>query len=61
MSQVSVLADFTLFEVPLFAAATFAIIILGERNLFSRQVLYDNENIANVGKFDRRLPAEGLC
>ena len=38
-------------EVPLFGAAVFAILILGEINLFSTQVRYETEPIANIGTF----------
>ena len=38
------------FEVPLFAAAVLALLIIGERNLFSTQVRYQTEPMANVGE-----------
>lgn len=37
-------------EIPLFSAAVLAILILGERNFWSHQVLYQTEPIASIGK-----------
>jgi hypothetical protein len=37
-------------EVPVFGAAVLAILIMGERNLFSHQVMYQTEPIASIGK-----------
>lgn len=37
-------------EIPIFGAAIFAILILGERNFFSPQVNYQTEPIASIGK-----------
>jgi len=38
-------------EVPFFTAAILAILIIGERNLFSKQVYYQTEPVANVGQW----------
>ncbi|KAE8452223.1 hypothetical protein EG329_001690 [Mollisiaceae sp. DMI_Dod_QoI] len=38
-------------EIPVFGAAVLAILILGERNFFSRQVVYQTEPIASVGQW----------
>ncbi len=38
------------FEVPLWAAAVLAIMITGERNLFSPQVHYQTEPMASIGR-----------
>lgn len=37
-------------EVPVFVAAVFAILIIGERNFFSHQVRYQTEPIASIGR-----------
>jgi hypothetical protein len=37
-------------EVPLFGAAIFAIVVMGEMNLWSTQVQYDTEPMGNVGE-----------
>lgn len=39
------------FEIPFFLLAILAIVIIGERNLFSGPVRYDNEPMANVGQW----------
>lgn len=39
------------FEIPFFLLAILAIVIIGERNLFSAPVRYDNEPMANVGQW----------
>lgn len=36
--------------VPVFAAAGFAILVIGETNFFSTQVRYENEPMASIGK-----------
>jgi len=36
-------------EIPVFGAAVLAILIIGERNFFSSQVLYQTEPIASIG------------
>ena len=38
-------------EAPLFGIAVVVILILGEINLFSRQVRFQTEPIASIGKF----------
>ncbi len=38
-------------EIPVFGAAVLAILINGERNFWSRQVRYQTEPIASIGKF----------
>ncbi|TVY39929.1 hypothetical protein LSUB1_G005047 [Lachnellula subtilissima] len=38
-------------EVPVFGAAILAILIIGERNFFSRQVVYQTEPWANIGQW----------
>jgi hypothetical protein len=43
-------------EIPVFGAAVMAILIIGERNFFSRQVNYQTEPIASVGKFGWSSP-----
>lgn len=42
-------------EAPLFGIAVIAILVLGERNLFSPQVRYGTEPIASIGKSPFRL------
>lgn len=37
------------YQVPVFGAAAFAVLVLGERNMFSRQVRYQTEPVANIG------------
>ena len=37
-------------EIPVFGAAVFAIFVLGERNFFSHQVIYQTEPIASIGR-----------
>jgi hypothetical protein len=37
-------------EIPMFGAAVLAILIIGEQNFFSSQVLYQTEPIASIGK-----------
>jgi hypothetical protein len=37
-------------EIPVFGAAVLAILIRGEQNFFSSQVLYQTEPIASIGK-----------
>ncbi|KAF2767090.1 hypothetical protein EJ03DRAFT_329507 [Teratosphaeria nubilosa] len=39
------------FEVPVFGAAILAIVIIGERNFFSKPVKFDTEPMANVGQW----------
>lgn len=37
-------------EIPIFAAAVLFLLILGEMNFFSRQVMYQNEPVAAIGR-----------
>lgn len=37
-------------EVPVFIAAALAILIIGERNFFSSQVMYQNEPMSSIGR-----------
>ncbi|KAH9843311.1 transferase family III protein, partial [Teratosphaeria destructans] len=39
------------FEVPVFGAAILAIVIIGERNFFSKPIKFDTEPMANVGQW----------
>lgn len=40
-------------EIPVFGAAVFAILLIGELNFFSYQVKYQTEPIANIGRWPR--------
>ncbi|ESZ95869.1 hypothetical protein SBOR_3763 [Sclerotinia borealis F-4128] len=53
MKEVNSLIRFFLsaIEVPVFVGAVLAILILGERNFFSRQVAYQTEPIATIGQW----------
>ncbi|KAJ8059099.1 hypothetical protein OCU04_012075 [Sclerotinia nivalis] len=53
MKEVNSLIRFFLsaIEVPVFIGAVLAILILGERNFFSRQVAYQTEPIATIGQW----------
>ena len=42
-------------EIPLFGAAVLAILIIGERNLFSTQVKYQTEPIRSIGEYSIRV------
>lgn len=38
-------------EIPVFGAAVLAILVLGEQNFFSKQVNYQTEPIASIGRY----------
>ena len=38
-------------EIPVFGAAVFAILIMGERNFFSSQIRFQSEPIASIGRW----------
>lgn len=43
-------------EIPVFAAAVMGILILGEMNFFSSQVLYQTEPVASIGRWYPFVP-----
>ena len=48
-------------EIPLYFGAVLAILVLGEMNFFSKQVRYQTEPIASIGRFKSSLPSKGLA
>ncbi|KAK6384035.1 hypothetical protein LTR65_009885 [Meristemomyces frigidus] len=46
------------YEVPVFGAAVLAVLVIGERNLFSQQVSYQTEPVTNIGNL-HHLPVDG--
>lgn len=47
-------------EVPVFGAAVLAILIIGEMNFFTKQVRYQTEPIASIGKFAQLISLNAL-